>query len=244
MRETTAASPERRSWELESSDSGAPSSSGAGEKAARAMTLRFHMGSAEQRDGHSAVRCRQPDMTTTCSTCGTENREGRRFCAECGGALAAPTCPACGAANAAGERFCGDCGAPLAAMASSAGSAPSNTETVGDEGERKQLTVLFADVQGSMELQESLDAEGWARIIGRLAQILAEGVRRFGGTVEQFTGDGIMALFGAPLAQEDHARRASHAAWHVIEAIASYAKNCAGTRTSTSRSVLGSIPAR
>jgi predicted amidophosphoribosyltransferase len=90
-------------------------------------------------------------MTTTCSTCGTENREGRRFCAECGGPLAAPTCPGCGATNAAGERFCGDCGAPLAAMASSAGSAQLNAETVDEEGERTQLTVLFADVQGSMD---------------------------------------------------------------------------------------------
>jgi class 3 adenylate cyclase len=91
-----------------------------------------------------------------------------------------------------------------------------------EEGERKQLTVLFADVQGSMDLQEHLDPEGWARIIGRLFHILAEGVRRFGGTVDKFTGDGIMALFGAPFAQEDHAQRACHAAWHVTRGIASY----------------------
>ena len=106
----------------------------------------------------------------------------------------------------------------------SAPSTASGAETVGEEGERKQLTVLFADVLGSMEVQEHLDAEGWARIMGRFVDILAEGVRRFGGTVDKFTGDGIMALFGAPFAQEDHARRACHAAWHITRAVASYAE--------------------
>ena len=85
------------------------------------------------------------------------------------------------------------------------------------EGERKQLTVLFADVQGSMDLQEKLDPEVWAKIMGRFVQILAAGIRRSGGTVDQFTGDGIMALFGAPVAQEDHTRRACHAAWHLTK---------------------------
>ena len=98
----------------------------------------------------------------------------------------------------------------------------SGTVTVGEVGERKQLTVLFADVVGSMDVQEHLDAEGWARIMGRFVDILAEGVHRFGGTVDKFTGDGIMALFGAPFAQEDHARRACHAAWHLTGAVAAY----------------------
>jgi class 3 adenylate cyclase/tetratricopeptide (TPR) repeat protein len=93
------------------------------------------------------------------------------------------------------------------------------------EGERKQLTVLFADVQGSMDLQENLDPEVWARIMGRFVQILAEGIRRCGGTVDKFTGDGIMALFGAPVAQEDHARRACHAAWQLTTAMAAYAES-------------------
>ena len=92
------------------------------------------------------------------------------------------------------------------------------------EGERKQLTVLFADVQGSMELQEDLDVEAWANIVDRFVNILADEVRRFGGTVDKFTGDGIMALFGAPLAQEDHARRACHAAWQMARAIRTYAE--------------------
>ncbi|HVE45851.1 MAG TPA: adenylate/guanylate cyclase domain-containing protein [Acidimicrobiales bacterium] len=95
----------------------------------------------------------------------------------------------------------------------------------GLEGERKQLTVLFADVQGSMDLQEKLDPEVWAGIMGRFVQILAEEIRRSGGTVDKFTGDGIMALFGAPVAQEDHARRACHAAWHLTTAVAAYAED-------------------
>ena len=139
--------------------------------------------------------------------CGAENREGRRFCAQCGRALAAAICPACRAANEPGERFCGECGAPLT-IGFSVAPTGSRTETVGEVGERKQLTVLFADVLASMDVQEHLDAEVWARIMGRLVDILAEGVHRFGGTVDKFTGDGIMALFGAPFAQEDHARRA------------------------------------
>ncbi len=91
------------------------------------------------------------------------------------------------------------------------------------EGEHKQVTVLFADVKGSMELAEQLDAEEWHRIMDRFFAILADGVHRFEGTVNQFTGDGIMALFGAPIAHEDHALRACHAALHLTEALRGYA---------------------
>jgi class 3 adenylate cyclase/tetratricopeptide (TPR) repeat protein len=83
------------------------------------------------------------------------------------------------------------------------------------EGERKQVTVLFADVKGSMELAEQVDPEEWHRILDRFFQILADGVHRFEGTVNQYTGDGIMALFGAPIAHEDHAQRACWAALHL-----------------------------
>ena len=163
-------------------------------------------------------------MNPTCATCGFENRKGRKFCGRCGAPLTVPVCLACGATNDQGERFCGECGAPLATtFPTTPAGRPQRPAPFEPEGERKQLTVLFADVQGSMDLQERLDAEAWAAIIGRVAQILAEGVRRFGGTVDKFTGDGIMALFGAPAAQEDHARRACHAAWHLTGAIAGYA---------------------
>ncbi|PWG74374.1 hypothetical protein DF186_18240, partial [Enterococcus hirae] len=80
------------------------------------------------------------------------------------------------------------------------------------EGERKQVTVLFADVKGSMELAEQLDAEEWSAIMQRFFEILSQGVERFEGFVDKFTGDGIMALFGAPIAHEDHAQRACFAA--------------------------------
>src|SRR6266581_2567697 len=72
------------------------------------------------------------------------------------------------------------------------------------EGERKHVTVLFADVKGSMDLAEQVDPEAWHGIMDRFFHLLAEGVHRFEGTVNQFTGDGIMALFGAPIAHEDH----------------------------------------
>ncbi len=87
------------------------------------------------------------------------------------------------------------------------------------EGERKQVTVMFADVKGSMELAEQLDPEEWHRILDRFFQILTEGVHRFEGTVNQYTGDGIMALFGAPIAHEDHARRACYSALWLQEGL-------------------------
>ncbi len=91
------------------------------------------------------------------------------------------------------------------------------------EGERKQVTVLFADVKGSMELAEQMDPEAWHGILERFFQILTDGVHRFEGTVNQYTGDGIMALFGAPIAHEDHAQRACYAALHLRDELKRYA---------------------
>src|SRR5881397_857571 len=91
------------------------------------------------------------------------------------------------------------------------------------EGERKQVTVLFADVKGSMELAEQLDPEEWSQIMQRFFRILSDGVERFEGFVDKFTGDGIMALFGAPIAHEDHARRACYAALHLQDGLRRYA---------------------
>src|SRR4029079_15082015 len=91
------------------------------------------------------------------------------------------------------------------------------------EGERKQVTVLFADVKGSMELAEQLDPEAWHQILDRFFAILTEGVHRFEGTANQYTGDGIMALFGAPIAHEDHAQRACYAALSLRDAMREYA---------------------
>src|SRR2546423_6095976 len=89
--------------------------------------------------------------------------------------------------------------------------------------ERKHVSVLFADLTGSMELAETIDAEDWHLIMERYFQILCDGVDRFEGTVDKFTGDGIMALFGAPIAHEDHARRACYAALHLQRELAAYA---------------------
>ncbi len=142
-------------------------------------------------------------------------------------------CPSCGFENAPGIKFCGECGSRLAA----APAAPVEPRTYTPRhlaekiltsraalvGERKQVTVLFADVKGSMELAEQVDAEGWHKIMNRFFTILAEGVHRFEGTVNQYTGDGIMALFGAPIAHEDHAQRACFAALHLQDALRRYA---------------------
>src|SRR5262245_31314281 len=174
-----------------------------------------------------------------CTGCGQENRTGRKFCAGCGAPLAV-VCPTCRTSNEPGEQFCGECGAALQGSgARSQVSGPDTRQLAPDtqkdprastpthladkirqsksalEGERKQVTVLFADVKGSMELAEQLDPEEWSRIMDRFFQLLADGVHRFEGTVNQYTGDGIMALFGAPIAHEDHAQRACWAALHL-----------------------------
>ncbi len=91
------------------------------------------------------------------------------------------------------------------------------------EGERKQVTVLFADVKGSMDMAEGQDPEQWRKIMQRFFSILADGVHRLDGTVDKFTGDGIMAVFGAPVAHEDHARRACYAALQMLDEVAEYA---------------------
>ena len=130
-------------------------------------------------------------------------------------------CPACDETNRDRARFCDACGAPLPVTPPEP---PARMEDGVPAGERKQVTVFFADVQGSMDLSEDVDAEEWRRILDRFVDILVDGVRRFDGTVTQFTGDGIMALFGAPVAQEDHAHRACYAALHVGEHLRRYSR--------------------
>jgi class 3 adenylate cyclase/tetratricopeptide (TPR) repeat protein len=97
------------------------------------------------------------------------------------------------------------------------------SETAKDDAERKQVTVLFADVSGSMDLAEQEDPEEWRKIMQRFFSLLAGTVNRFEGTVDKFTGDGIMAIFGAPIAHEDHAARACYAALQMLDDVASYA---------------------
>ena len=160
-----------------------------------------------------------------CPSCGHENREGAAFCGGCGQSLAGEQrCPQCDSPNPAGQRFCDSCGNSLIATNAAQETRDPRSYTpkhLADkilqsksalEGERKQVTVLFADVKGSVELSGQLDPEEWHRILDRFFQILTDGVHRFEGTVNQYTGDGIMALFGAPIAHEDHAQRACYAA--------------------------------
>jgi class 3 adenylate cyclase/tetratricopeptide (TPR) repeat protein len=171
-----------------------------------------------------------------CPRCHYANADGARFCGECGASLTRDvTCAGCGQANPVGQQFCNGCGQRLGESAGAAERAPRAytpkhlaekilTSRVALEGERKQVTVLFADVKGSMELAEQLDPEAWHTILDRFFAILAEGVHRFEGTVNQFTGDGIMALFGAPIAHEDHAQRACWAALHLRDTLREYAE--------------------
>ena len=99
---------------------------------------------------------------------------------------------------------------------------PVRGESIHPDGERKQVTVLFADVMGSMDMAEGQDPEQWREIMQRFFAILAEQVRRFEGTVDKFTGDGIMAIFGAPVAHEDHGRRAAYSALAMLDEISTY----------------------
>ena len=170
-----------------------------------------------------------------CPSCREQNPEGSRFCLQCGASFGA-RCRECGAELPAGARFCNQCGAAVEAKAAASRvRAPRDytpkhladkilTQKSALEGERKQVTVLFADVKGSLDMQETVDPEEWHRILDRFFQILADGVHRFEGTVNQYTGDGIMALFGAPIAHEDHAQRACYAALHLVDALRDYAR--------------------
>lgn len=160
-----------------------------------------------------------------CATCRHPNKDGARFCSECGAPLT-PACPGCGLAVGAGERFCTQCGSALGAgrpTSSPALEAMSVPRGAPPESERKQVTVLFADVARSMELAERLGTDEWTQVMQGLFAVCREAVEAYGGVVDKFTGDGVMALFGAPIALEDHARRACHAALRLVAGVADYA---------------------
>jgi class 3 adenylate cyclase/tetratricopeptide (TPR) repeat protein len=170
-----------------------------------------------------------------CPRCQHENRLGRRFCSECGAPLALP-CPSCGFSNEPGEKFCGGCGQPLGALRPSTAkfASPDSytprhlaekilTSRTALEGERKQVTVLFADLKGSMELLADRDPEEARRILDPVLEQMMEAVHRYEGTVNQVMGDGIMALFGAPVAHEDHAVRACYAALRLQASVRRFA---------------------
>jgi hypothetical protein len=201
-----------------------------------------------------------------CPQCATENREGRRFCGECGAALAT-TCASCGFTNEPGEKFCGGCGQPMTAPARPAAPtvAPADRPVAprspsfaspeayipkrlaerillsksAIEGERKHVTVLFADLKGSMELLGDRDPEEARRLLDPVLERMMDAVHRYEGTVNQVMGDGIMALFGAPLALEEHAVRGCYAALAMQESIRGTPTPCGTSTGSMSRSGSG-----
>src|SRR5215831_13556504 len=164
-----------------------------------------------------------------CSKCGTESTSGRKFCPECGSPLS-NRCTKCGADNSKMAKFCEDCGASLGvASPASAKKANDSPIRVADtlaneniEGERKTVTMLFADIKGSMELMEDLDPEEARAIVDPALKLMMEAVQRYGGYVAQQTGDGIFALFGAPVAYEDHPQRALLAGLRTQEELKRY----------------------
>ncbi len=171
-----------------------------------------------------------------CPRCQHENRQAAKFCEECAAPLAR-ACPNCGSQISATAKFCPECANPVGTTRSDPRfGAPESytpkhlaekilTFKAALEGERKQVTVLFADLKGSMELLADRDPEEARKLLDPVLERMMEAVHRYEGTVNQVMGDGIMALFGAPLAHEDHAVRACYAALRMQETVKRYAED-------------------
>jgi class 3 adenylate cyclase len=168
-----------------------------------------------------------------CPRCLHDNPQQAKFCLECGVRLAL-TCGKCRAELPGSAKFCLECGEPVAQQIqtrSPESYTPKHlaekilTSKAALEGERKQVTVLFADLKGSMELLAERDPEEARKLLDPVLEHMMEAVHRYEGTVNQVMGDGIMALFGAPLAHEDHAVRACYAALRMQERVQRYAED-------------------
>lgn len=184
-----------------------------------------------------------------CPRCQAENAERLKFCEDCGAPLAR-ACPTCGAQVRLGKKFCGECGTTLAGALSPNSAAPEQytpkhlAERILDsraamEGERKQVTVLFADLKSSMELLADRDPEEARNLLDPVLERMMEAVHSYEGTVNQVMGDGIMALFGAPLALEDHAVRAWYAALAMQSSLKAYSEELRRTQGLTVRIRVG-----
>jgi len=159
----------------------------------------------------------------TCARCQAEIPAGARFCPACGAPVGVP-CPHCATLVAAGQRFCTGCGRDIGPAAPTASAAPTATAPAllpaarpsvaeaGDDGERRHATVMFSDLSGYTALNESFDPEEVEALMARVKSDASAVIERHGGTVNQFVGDEIMALFGIPVARRDDARRAVEAA--------------------------------
>jgi class 3 adenylate cyclase/tetratricopeptide (TPR) repeat protein len=158
-----------------------------------------------------------------CGACGTENAAGKKFCVQCGTALAL-ACANCSSPLAVGERFCGECGTPVADVPPVARSTdalisvPSAIET--PTAERRLVSVLFADLVGFTTLSESRDSEEVRELLSKYFDTCSTLIRRYGGVVEKFIGDAVMAVWGTPVATEDDAERAVRAALDLTKAVA------------------------
>ncbi len=172
-----------------------------------------------------------------CSRCQADNREDMKFCEQCGARMALE-CPNCKAILPAGKKFCGKCGTTLEGLQAAPFidySKPKSytpkfladkilTARSAIAGERKLVTVLFADVANFTAMSEKLDPEEVHQIMDGCFRILMDEIHGYEGTINQFTGDGVMALFGAPLAREDHAQRACYAALAIQKTLAAYSE--------------------
>ena len=168
-----------------------------------------------------------------CPRCAHENPPQAKFCLECANQLAL-RCANCGTHLPAEAKFCFECAKPVSSPGPSRFDSPESytpkhlaariiNSKAALEGERKQVTVLFADLKGSMELLADRDPEEARKLLDPVIEHMMEAVHRYEGTVNQVMGDGIMALFGAPVAHEDHAIRACYAALRMQESIMRYA---------------------
>ena len=185
-------------------------------------------------------------MLVVCSRCGKENAPGRNFCGECGAPLA-EVCPTCGFANDESEKFCGKCGArlppadalPVTAPAAPAGAAvepsPASSAVV---AELRLVSVLFLDLVGFTALSETRDPEEVRDLLSRYFDVCRGVIERYGGTVEKFIGDAVMAVWGAPVATEDDAERAVRAALDLVAAVASLGSEVGATNLMARAGVL------
>jgi class 3 adenylate cyclase/tetratricopeptide (TPR) repeat protein len=154
---------------------------------------------------------------TACSNCGAENRAEAKFCGECGAGLAA-LCPACNTPNEPGRKFCDECGASLGSLTESVATVPAQLRGT-PAAERRLVSVLFADLVGFTTLSESRDAEDVRELLSRYFDTSRRLIELYGGTVEKFIGDAVMAVWGTPTATEDDAERAVRAALDLVAAV-------------------------
>ncbi len=153
-----------------------------------------------------------------CANCGTDNQVGARFCNGCGSALQTG-CPSCGAINRAGARFCNECGQALAPGARPTGSQPAAVSGASRVTERRIVSVLFTDLVGFTSLADDRDPEAVREFLDGYFALARERIDRYGGTIEKFIGDAVMAVWGTPVAHEDDAERAVRAAVDLLDAV-------------------------